>query len=44
MNKNDIQDRLDAINVRLNEMVSTCEQEQRHLNESEETEKASLLE
>lgn len=44
MNKNDIQDRLDAINVRLNEMVSACEQEQRHLNESEETEKASLLE
>ncbi len=44
MNKNDIQDRLDAINVRLNEMVSACEKEQRHLNESEETEKTSLLE
>lgn len=44
MNKNDIQDRLDAINVRLNEMVSTCEKEQRRLNESEETEKASLIE
>ena len=44
MNKNDIQDRLDAINVRLNEMVSACEQEQRRLTESEETEKASLLE
>lgn len=44
MNKNDIQDRLDAINVRLNEMVSACEQEQRRLTESEETEKASLIE
>lgn len=44
MNKNDIQDRLDAINVRLNEMVSACEQEQRHLTESEETEKTSLIE
>lgn len=44
MNKNDIQDRLDAINTRLNEMVSACEQEQRRLTEAEDQEKAALLE
>ena len=44
MNKNDIQDRLNAINTRLNEMVTTCESEQRRLTEAEETEKSSLME
>lgn len=44
MNKYDIKDRIDAINTRLNEMVSTCEQEQRRLTETEDTEKAALLE
>ena len=44
MNKNDIQDRLDAINTRLNEMVTACESEQRRLTEAEETEKSSLME
>ena len=44
MNKNDIQDRLNAINTRLNEMVTACESEQRRLTEAEETEKSSLME
>ena len=44
MNKNDIQARLDAINTRLNEMVTACESEQRRLTEAEETEKSSLME
>ena len=44
MNKNDIQDRLQAIETRLNEMVSACDTEQRRLNDGEENEKAALLE
>lgn len=44
MNKNDIQDRIEAINNRLNEMVGACEQEQRRLTEVEDNEKAALLE
>lgn len=44
MNKNDIKDRINVINERLNEMVSSCEAEQRHLNEDETNEKAALLE
>lgn len=44
MNKIDIQDRISVINTRLDEMVGTCEQEQRRLDENETNEKASLLE
>lgn len=44
MLKTDITDRLNVINTRLNEMVTTCENEKRHLTEAEEQEKAALLE
>lgn len=44
MLKTDITDRLNVINTRLNEMMTTCENEKRHLTEAEEQEKAALLE
>lgn len=44
MLKKDITDRLNVINTRLNEMVTNCENEKRHLTETEEQEKAALLE
>ena len=44
MLKPDITDRINAINTRLNEMVTTCESEQRQLTDDENTEKSALLE
>ena len=44
MLKTDIEDRINTINTRLNEMVTTCESEKRHLTPEEESEKSALLE
>jgi HK97 family phage major capsid protein len=44
MNKRDINDRLNVINTRLNEMVTLCESESRRLTEAEEQEKSALIE
>lgn len=44
MLKPDIIDRINAINTRLNEMVTNCESESRHLTDEENSEKAALLE
>lgn len=44
MLKPDIIDRINAINTRLNEMVTTAESESRHLTDEENSEKSALLE
>ena len=44
MLKPDIIDRINAINTRLNEMVTTAESENRHLTDEENSEKSALLE
>ena len=44
MLKPDITDRINAINTRLNEMVTTAESESRHLTDEENSEKSALLE
>lgn len=43
MNKIEINDRITVINTRLNELVATCENEQRELNEAETAEKNALI-
>ena len=44
MLKPDIENRIGEINTRLNEMVATCETEQRQLTDDENKEKSALLE
>ena len=44
MLKPDIIDRINAINTRLNEMVTSAETEKRQLTEEENSEKSALLE
>ena len=43
MNKRDIQDRIQTIDARLNELPTICEREQRQLNESETKEMNELI-